>query len=448
MLLVLTCLVLIGGAAIGGFALLAGQFGRPSALSLVVVTLVVTLTVTVFRYKVAVSNAGYEELTSDTFRYLQYGRQRWLNSETCCLSALTGDGTEGVLVLSQLGFAMFSDLWFAVFIAGSLIGLLGSWLFATSIKLSQPSSSPVYAYIVCLFPSVLYWSSSYGKEAFSQFAIGLGAASLACLWRRPRLKGRDLAWLGLGIALLVGWIVRPEMAILVVFAAAIATLGVVESPQPRVRWPLLFGFAGVLLVLFLLTTAGVIGDSFGLVEDLASRHDRTSLGKSQLGSARPGGLLGLFLGVPTAIFRPLPWEGGVAGLGSSLDTLVIAVAMFVLWRQRSTWKTPHPAQARVIVFALVATLVLFAPLAGYGNLGLLARMRSLTVPLLITVIAIAPGLRRASGPASIVDGGSAGETSLSCGTAFDGIPRASFGPNQAFLLRESKRYATRKPPRG
>lgn len=398
MLLILTCLVLVIGTAIGGFTLFNRPFGHTFAIGIISVSIAATLIVTVVRYHVAISNAGYEELTSDTFRYLAYGRERWLTDTSCCGSAMAGDGTEGTLALSQLGFIILGDVRFAVFLAGSLIGLVGSWLFAISVKIIRPGSSIVYAFLFTLLPSPLYWSSSFGKEAFSQFAMGLAVLGLVILWRQPHSHTRFLGLASLCTAVLIAWIVRPEIAILIVAAAVVASVVVVDGTTPKLRRGLFFGTVLTLLIAFVLITIGVLNDPLGLVNDLVGRHDRTSLGESQLGAGRPAGIIGLAVGLPTAVFRPLPWEGGLAGLGSSLDTVVIAITVTRLWRYRAAWRSPRVAPARIIMFALVVVIVLFAPLAGYGNLGLLVRMRSLTVPLLLTIIALTPSLKSCSTP--------------------------------------------------
>lgn len=390
----LPVLVLLAGFGLAGYILMRRHFTEPETWALVTVPLSATLVVTAVRYQIAVGGSAYEALTSDTFRYLLYGRARWVNGEAIAEGLTTRDGTTGTITLSQIGFLVLGDQWFAVFLAGSLFGLLGCWLVAATIRVVIPGASVGFAFIACLFPSVLYWSSSFGKEAFSMLAVGLAAHALAR--RSTGSAGRTplTGLVGLLAAVTIAWTVRPEVAVLIIGAAVAAWLAVRPAPDGGMRRSVVaLGLVGAPLGIIVASAAG-FSDPFGLLDDLTSRHERTSIGDAQIGAARPAGVTGLLLGIPTAVFRPLPWEAGLAGLGSSLDTVIILYALYVLWHARGRLGALDTASSRLLIFALGVALVLFGPLAGYGNLGLLARMRSMLIPALIIVIAICVHARK------------------------------------------------------
>lgn len=389
----LAILVLLGACALVGLWVLGSRFTGHETGWLIGGTLAATIVVTGLRFQIAVGGSEYEALTSDTFRYLLYGRQRWLADEAILSGLAARDGTAGTITLSQIAFFLFGDHWFAVFLAGSLAGLVGTWLIAATIKILLPTSGVILAFVVSLFPSVLYWSSSFGKEAFSLLGVGLAAHALArrstgAHSRQPFVGAGGLA-AGIGVA----WIVRPEVAFLIAGAAIAGWAAVRPGPRPGIRRAVMtVGVIGVPAVVVVATATGY-SDPLGLIDDLTTRHERTSLGGSQIGLSRPTGLAGLVVGIPTAILRPFPWEAGLGGLGSSLDTILIVMAAATMWGARRRLSHLDLPRMRLLVFSLTIILVLFGPLAGYGNLGLLARMRSLTIPALLVALAIARSTR-------------------------------------------------------
>ncbi|WP_127573411.1 hypothetical protein [Georgenia faecalis] len=366
-------------------------------MALVTVTLFATVVTTVFRYNVAVSGSEYDALTSDTYRYLAYGAARWTAGAPPLELLASGDGTTAVIGISQLAFTAFGDTWLGVFLFGSLLGLVGGWLSTAALFVIRPRAPLFFAYALCVFPSVLYWSSSFGKESMTRLGLGLSLLGLAGLWRR---QGGSvlISAASLATGLLIVAVIRPEIALLTLGAGAVATISVTRPSKrddgvPRLRAQFLLVSTIIAPVVMLVSASiGGINGPPGLVEDLLLRHERTSIGEAQIGSSRPGGPLGLLLGVPTALFRPFPWEAGISGLASSLDTAVILAALAASWRFRRDWRLPKSTPGRMIVFAVVFGLGITAALAGYGNLGLLVRMRSLMIPSLLLIVALLPSL--------------------------------------------------------
>lgn len=369
------------------FALLRNHMSESVALTFAFVSSVATLLIGVFRYDIAVSASTGVEWTSDTYRYLQYGQQSALAGENPIILLLSNDGTAGMIGLSHVAFRLI-DSWLFVYLLGCFIGLFGSLFFLKAILIAKKQVPLRYAYLLVLFPSVVYWSSSFGKEAFSLFSLGLATLAIVRVHNLKETSNSGFSgWFSLGLALFIAYVTRPEIAALIgvgVVAAVVFTRP--NPPYIKVR-PLAWT---VLIFPFLLSIAIALNfeDPFGVMEGLTGRSERTSIGDSQIVTSQYGGVVGVLLGIPTAVFRPFPWEAGIGGLGSSLDTLLILIALRKLFLSVRGIKSFGGSESRLFVFCAVAILSLFVPLAEYGNLGLLARMRSLLIPFVILVLII------------------------------------------------------------
>lgn len=381
------------------FLALSRNLGSARAVLFSIICLVVTCGVTYLRYRVSIVDSASDEWTSDTYRYLLYGSALEIDPATALRSLLLEDGTSGVITISSVLLRILGGSWFAVFLAGSLFGYIGAIFLVKAIFCVRPDANVFYAYAVVLYPSVLYWSSSFGKEAFSLFAIGLATFSIARATAKTsstrsstdHLKPKS-AGITFLLSVFISWAVRPQVSVLIIVATVAAYL-LFSNLKSRVRALSVGAMICGILGAFVLWRAGVISDSFGIFEDMTTRLDRTSIGDAQIGSGRREGLAGLLVGIFTALTRPFPWEGGIGGLGSSLDIPLMFIAVVQIWKAKRKFANASTNAARTIIFSLIIIAVLFVPLASYGNLGLLVRMRSLIIGPLIVVLAILPALK-------------------------------------------------------
>lgn len=295
------------------------------------------------------------------------------------------------------GFLMFSFLAFwglVLFVKAAIVGVPGL-------------ARRRYAALCMLCPSVLFWPSSIGKEAWMCLCLGLaswgGAHVVIGQWR-----GRTLAALALGI---VGaGFVRPHVALL--WAAGIAA-GLVAAmltgragrgARNRLAGLLLLGTAvvgvaivGTVAVKYLnpdqeqTSTAGQI-DAIKLVTST-----RSTGGGSELVPVPIDSPLDWPYAIQRTLLRPSPFE--INSLASALPGIESAVLLAILllgWRRllslpRMLMQSPY------LLGSLVTVLGFGLAFSTIGNLGILARQRSLIFPLMLLLWAL-PVYRR-SGPA-------------------------------------------------
>lgn len=402
-----------------GFALLAAPLGPGRAATGIVASAGVRVAFAAKRYADEVVHDSYTDVASDTHRYLLIGRARWLDSVPLTSGVTPDDGTTGTFALGQVLFMVLGDHRLLVFAAGAALGAVGIWAAVAALYWVRPDAHPGFAWLLLLYPTTAYWTASFGKDSVTMLALGLVLLALARAVTTGRLHAGSTVMaagalaimlfirLDIAVALSVG-IVLAMVAVGPARSGAAARAVVPERSDvageavARLRWtPLLAAFLGLPTVLAVAMSTGM-RDPWGVIEEFAGTAQRTSIGTSNLyaEAAVPGsGALNPVLGLFTAVFRPLPWESGIIGLITSVDTLTAVVTVALLVRALLRAVPWHPAAAYLAVAALFFAFAVFVQLTQFGNLGLLVRLRSLTMPALLIVIALLPALGPRTGRA-------------------------------------------------
>jgi hypothetical protein len=259
-----------------------------------------------------------------------------------------------------------------------------------------------YARLLFFLPSMLYWPSSIGKEAWMLFALGLATFGTARL-----LTGR--AWRGLvvaGIGLYLATLVRPHVA-------GMAGLGLVAA-YLLARPPRRLGAAGpVVKLLALVALIGVavlllgktqsyllnkgIDPADGVNSVLTESARRTGQGGSSF--AAPSVVTSpvkLPLAMVTILFRPFLFEAHNAQVAVTALESTLLLCLTVS-RRRSVWQAiRHPRRRPYVAFVVVYMTVFVVAFSTVANFGILARERTQLLPFFMVLLAI-PARRRAPG---------------------------------------------------
>jgi len=265
-----------------------------------------------------------------------------------------------------------------------------------------------YLLAVFLFPSLVYWGSSIGKEAVVGFCLGVTAYGASLVLSRKGHTGFGVLLTALG---LVGTaIVRPHFAAIWAGGIVIALVARVVLDTFRQRGDderrrfqvgtiaLLvvagIGFAVVanVAIEFLPTDGGdenaPITDQFGSIFDEV--EDRTTTGGSAIDTISVGGPWDYPWAAARTMTRPLLPEARSLGelLPAVEMTILLVVGVFSWRRLANTPKlmltTPY------LVFAALCVVTFGVAFASIGNLGILVRQRSLVLPLLLVFWCLPP----------------------------------------------------------
>ena len=310
-------------------------------------------------------------------------------------------GTGVIRYLAGIGHLFTDSNWFGTTMIWTFMAFFASWFAYRAVEIALPSANKKrYAMFVFLWPSVIYWPSSLGKDAWMAVTIALAALGLAKMLTRGR-GGFLLAGIGLAGAA----IVRPHVAALVFAAMAFAFL-IAKRDQIRgtgqIGLSTVTKFFGILL---LAIAAAVLApatakflkvdslDSSGISAAFASTQAQTSQGGSSFHPINPNSPIGYPAAVFTVFFRPLPGElKGVTGLAASLEGFVLLMLCIAGWRRflgaLHIWRTEA-----YVTFALVYLAAFGYAFSAIANFGILTRERVQALPYLFVPLSL-PKWRR------------------------------------------------------
>ena len=119
-------------------------------------------------------------------------------------------GTGGMNFVSGVAEVVTNGNEFATFLLFSWLGFIGCFLLYRAFVIALPDADHRrYALLIFLWPTMLFWPSSIGKDCWMIFTLGIGALGAArVLVRRP--GGYSL----LVVGTLLGSLVRPHVVLL------------------------------------------------------------------------------------------------------------------------------------------------------------------------------------------------------------------------------------------
>lgn len=291
----------------------------------------------------------------------------------------------------------------AGFFVFSWFGFLGQYLFFRAFRTGVPEGDAFrYALFIFFLPSIVFWPSSIGKDAWMCLALGLAALGCARLIMRRR-GGFTMA----GAGLAAGCLVRPHVVLLVFLAVSIAYL--VRKPPRTTSFDLAARIGGmtVLLVAGLLLVGTVERffsvDSSGTtaLDQVLDTTSKNSQGHFRAGEEAPDTGFGSSfdpsefrspLRFPkafvTVLFRPWPFEAAnLPALLASLEGLVLLGLLAVSRRRVLGAVRMFRQRAYVLAVSLYSVLFVYF-FAAIGNFGILARQKVQVLPFFLVLLAL------------------------------------------------------------
>lgn len=311
-------------------------------------------------------------------------------------------GTGFMKVLTGVVYAVIGSTRLGGFIVYSWIGFWGLYLFYRAFCLACPEGDRWrYACLVFLLPSLLFWPSSIGKEAWMTLSLGMATYGAARILTRTRGGFGVLALGVLGTVM-----VRPHVGAIVMVSLLPAYLfrkppagGSILGPVAKIGGILALG---VILAVVVGEASELFGvkdrfdaDAVSVLRERASRQ--TSNAGSSFGSgstdfspsAFPGALM-------SVLFRPFPWEAGnplafIASLeGTFLLALMVVSRGRIVGAVRSILHTPF------VVMCMVYSVLFVYGFSSFANFGVLTRQRVQVFPFVLVLLAL-PAYRQSEG---------------------------------------------------
>lgn len=391
---------LVGPVLIAGTVPVLRWLGRrtredPVIVRIMVASLVLKLAAALVRYVVAFDL--YDGAT-DARSYVEIGTSVAAALRSGDLSPELGGtipGTGFIELLTGLVFTVTGPTTMGGFLVYAWLGYWGLYGFHRAARLSlPPAKHRTYAVLVFLLPSLLFWPSSVGKDAWMLLGLGLTAWGASEL-----LAGVHGGAIRLVAGVAATTLVRPHVSALALVALPVALVRRRSSGGAslvvRLLLTLVVATAGATLVLEQIEARFGIDDGLaqgGWLLDEAQR--RTTTGGSGFTAERVRGLRDLPGAFVTVVLRPFPHEAhnGPALVASLEGLLLLALFLRALpglpRLAPSLWREPY------VLFSSLYTLGFVVLFSSFGNFGIIARQRVQLLPLLFVPLVMAGAARR------------------------------------------------------
>jgi hypothetical protein len=272
----------------------------------------------------------------------------------------------------------------ALMVMFAMAGLWGGYFFYRAFCLAFPQGNHrLYAALVILLPSTVFWSSTIGKDALCQLFIGIAAYGYAKGIHKP--NSRALLICGFGIACTTA--IRPHVAAMLAMAVTFTYIFGRKRRTYLTAAARLFLIPALLAGAYFVTaTAGTfVGTELGDAKADISSVDRLTR-NTQIGDSayNQGESLPMRLAqAPFLLYRPFLWEAH--NFMSAFAALEGTVLLLFTWNRRHVlrrllrdWRQPFVGF--ILLYALEFT-VAFA--AATSNFGIIVRQRIMLLPLVL-----------------------------------------------------------------
>lgn len=325
----------------------------------------------------------YERYYPDLDSYTYFD---WATHSELFRSSYTSiiNGTDLIVGLGWLQNHILPHSYHALKVTFSMAGLIGVYVLYRACVVVLDRESKVCFCVLAFFPSILFWSSTIGKDPLIFLGIAVFILGVIKWYYRPHTLNLVIPLLSV---ILVG-LIRPWMGALLLssfpmmaiwgrrsFFLKTVSLGIVGVA--------LFFSVSYLKTIFAIETS----------EDLLLMSDRVARGFSSGGSGQevsvnlrdPGEFIGyLPIAIFSALFRPLPSEvSSPFGVLAGLENVSVLVLFFVAVKRASLKDFGNP----IVLWGIYLTL---AWAAMYGvltqNLGSAARFKLQILPVMLGVL--------------------------------------------------------------
>lgn len=311
-----------------------------------------------------------------------------------------GAGTKALSTITGVVYAMAGRNIQTGFVVFAWLGFWGLVMAYRAMRVGFPDGDHRrYRLLLFFLPSLVFWPSSIGKDAWMQ--LSLGAVFLGVAWlTRPSPRWTGLLWLSGG--LVSAALLRPHIALAALAPLAVALAVRTRAGQDhdaprrsgvvRITGMVVLGLASILLLNRLGTVFGNEADpaagSVTGVLDTASNI--TSQGGSEFEATEVSSITDLPMATISVLFRPFLWEATSAVKAiAGLETALLLGLTLASWRRLRTLPS-QLRRNRYVVYVAVFALVSIVGFSRVGNEGILARQRTQFLPAVLVLLCLPP----------------------------------------------------------
>jgi hypothetical protein len=396
----------ISGAALIGPVLvlvsipaLLGQARReadPTLFRLLLLALIVKLLASLVRYFVDFHVYGG---ATDALGYHHAGI-RWSHALLAGGTGSQGQGLTGtnfVEMVTGVVYVVTRPTLLGGYLVFSWFAFWGLFFFYRAFVIAVPEGrSRSYARLVFFFPSLLFWPSGTGKEAWMIFTLGIASFGVAKLFAGQTKQGIGALALGLWLAALARPHVAAILAISLLAAGGVALFAGRGRSVTVPRKVIILAVAGGVSFLLVVSTRSyfqesrVVAADEGVLSTLTAIEERTAQGGSEFTPFVVDSPAVFPAAAVTVLFRPFIIEAHSAqAVMTALEGAVLAVICLARWR----WGLAALMSIRrqpYVLFAILFTAAFVVAFSSIANFGILARERVQVIPFLLVAVSIPP----------------------------------------------------------
>ncbi len=300
-------------------------------------------------------------------------------------------GTGVLRYLSGIVHVFTLDDMSAAFVVFTLAAFGGACLLYRAFTTGLPDGDHRrYALLVFLWPSLLYWPSSLGKEAWMMLGLGIASLGVARVLTGRPASGYPLTVLGLTAL----GMVRPHVALIVLCALLVGLLlrpsqGSVYRTAGKIFGILVLLVGGAVLARTAATNLGI--DNLGtasLDEALNQTTEQTTTGSSSFTPPTVDTPLDYPWAFVTVLFRPFPQEvDSTTGALAVLESIALLALLGSSWR-RVAKLVDVLKRDPYVTYAIAYVLSCTFAFSSIGNFGILTRQRIQVLPFVFVLLAL------------------------------------------------------------
>jgi hypothetical protein len=302
-------------------------------------------------------------------------------------------GTAFIDIVTGVIYTLVGPTTVGGFVFFSWLGFWGLLLFYRAFCIGVPEGDHFrYALLIFFMPSMIFWPSAIGKDAWMMLALGLCANGAA----RIQVRKPFGFWV-LGLGLLASVMARPHVSVIVMVALGAAYL---LRRAPGTRSPIgpVAKIVGIAVIILLTSVILRQAEDYLKVDSLTNQktftelqdvtREQTTQGFSKFETAEKGGPSQLPLGVVTLLFRPFPFEATSAqSLFASLEG-VLLIGLFIGSRRRLRNVFKMGRRYSYVVLSLVYSLIFIYVFSAVGNFAIVGRQRAQLFPFVFVLLAL------------------------------------------------------------
>jgi hypothetical protein len=309
--------------------------------------------------------------------------------------------TDFIRLLTGIIYTVIGPTSYGGFLIYSWLAFWGLFLLYRAFVIAVPDGRNLnYGVLLFFFPSIVFWPSSLGKEAWMLFTIGIFAFGAARVLSGRMMRGLPIAALGLWL----GTLIRPHVPGMLGGALIVALLvgrryEKFRPTKPIVRIATLAVLvAGSLLLLTRLEgfLRSDITSLEGFTSTLESTAERSDHGGSEFEPTIVRSPLDLPPAFVTVLYRPFLFEANNAlAMLSAVEGAFLL--LFTIWR--IPWVLAAIKKMRrqpYITLAICYTLLFVVAFSSMPNFGLLARQRVQLLPFFFVLLCVPPAKKAAA----------------------------------------------------